>query len=217
MLELNKIYCGDCLNIMRDMPDNSVDLVLTDPPYGIGASQGFGRSLRLSKTIIKGDWDNKIPPKEYFDEIRRLSNNQILWGGNYFADYLYATRCFLIWDKLNAGRDFADCEMAWTSFDKVARIFVKRVADEHKTRVHPTQKPLKLGLWCIEKYSNPGDLILDTHCGSGTFCVAAKRLGRNYIGIDLSEKYCQIARDRLEAESRGITVKELKKGQGNLF
>lgn len=205
-LPINQIICGDCLEVMKDWPDGHADLVITDPPYGIGASQGFGRSLRLSKTIVKGEWDNKIPSKEYFEEILRLSSNQIIWGGNYFADYLYATRCFLVWDKKNAGRDFADCEVAWTSFDKVARIFVKRVADEHKTRIHPTQKALALMVWCVENYSNKDNLILDPFCGSGTTCVAAKMLGRDYIGIDISEKYCEISRDRLNRVSRGCKL-----------
>ncbi len=118
-MQVNQIITGDCLEVMKNWPDNCVDLVLTDPPYGIGASCGFGRSLRLSKTIVKGNWDNEIPPKECFDNILRLSLNQIIWGGNYFADYLYATRCFLVWDKINAGRDFADCEMAWTSLTRL--------------------------------------------------------------------------------------------------
>ena len=214
---INTIICGDCLEVMRDWPDDCVDLVLTDPPYGIGASGGFGRSLRLSKTLVRGDWDNAIPPKECFGRMLAVSGNQIIWGGNYFADYLYATRCYLVWDKCNAGRDFADCEMAWTSFDKVARIFVKRVADEHKTRVHPTQKSLALMVWCLENYSKPDDIILDCYLGSGTTCVAAKMLGRNYIGIDISPEYCEIARKRIEAADKGITVKELERDQQVLF
>ncbi len=216
-LPINQIICGDCLDVMKDWPDNCVDLVLTDPPYGIGASQGFGRSLRLSKTIVKGDWDGQIPSKPCFEAMLRTSQNQIIWGGNYFADYLYATRCFLVWDKLNAGRDFADCEMAWTSFDKVARLFVARVADEHKTRIHPTQKSLKLMVWCLENYSKPTDLILDPFCGSGTTCVAAKMLGRDYIGIDISEEYCEIARQRIKAVETGVPVKEQRLGQIGLF
>ena len=216
-MKTNTIICGDCLEVMRDWPDNCVDLVLTDPPYGIGASCGFGRSLRLSKAIVKGNWDNEIPHKEYFDNILRLSQNQIIWGGNYFADYLYATRCFLVWDKINAGRDFADCEIAWTSFDKVARIFVKRVADEHKDRIHPTQKSLALMVWCIKNYSSPNDLIVDPFCGSGTTCVAAKMLGRRYIGIDISPEYCEIARQSLGAVDTGVPVKEQKAGQMALF
>lgn len=115
------------MEAMAEMPDKCYDLAIVDPPYGIGASKGYGRSLRNNPKIIEKSWDsNGIPDNKYFQELQRVSKNQIIWGGNYFS--LPPTRCFLVWDKQNAGRDFADCEQAWTIFDKVARLFVYRVA-----------------------------------------------------------------------------------------
>ncbi|HEG43363.1 MAG TPA: hypothetical protein ENH94_04865 [Phycisphaerales bacterium] len=213
---INTIICGDCLPIMRDMPDDSVDLVLTDPPYGIGEDGGRfrGRKGDGIRVLPKGNWDNEPPPKEVFDEIQRVSKNQVIWGGNYFTDKLPVSRGWLYWDKLMGG-DFSDGELAWTSFDTVLKKFT--LCNKMGGRVHPAQKPVCLGEWILERFTKPGDSILDTHSGSGSFCVAAKRLGRNYIGIDIIEEYCQIARDRLAAEEAGLTVKEMKKGQKGLF
>ena len=150
-------------------------------------------------------FDDSAPPtKEYFDELSRVSKNQIIFGGNYFADNLPASPCWIIWDKDNSG-DFADAELAWTSFDSAVRIFKWRwngllqedMAHKEK-REHPTQKPLPLMMWCIEKYSKPGMTILDPFMGSGTTCVACKKLDRNYIGIEKEPAYVEIAKKRLE-------------------
>jgi len=141
----------DCMEAMAEFPDGYFELCICDPPYGIGASEGYGRSLRRNPVIKEKDWDNQIPDFEYFKEIFRVSKNQIIWGGNYFG--LPATRCFLIWDKENAGRDFADCEMAWTNFDAVARIFKYRVANDFLQRIRPTQKPVALYKWLLTSLS----------------------------------------------------------------
>ena len=196
---LNKIIQGDCLEVMKQMPDKCVDLVVTDPPYGIGMSVQIGK-----KKGEKGDkwnsdeWDIKIPDKEVFKEIMRVSKNQIIWGGNYFN--LPATRCFLIWDKVQR-IDFADCEMAWTSFNTSAKIFTFARSNlqgfRFPERKHPTQKPVQLMEWCLQKFSKENDLILDCFIGSGTTAVACKKMDRNFIGIEISEKYCQIAESRL--------------------
>ena len=226
----NKIICGDCLEVMRDMPDNSVDLVLTDPPYGIGNNITY-RKNQCSKRARSKDygaykWNNEIPSKQIFSEILRTGEDQVIWGGNYFLDYglLKATPAWLVWDKKNDTSSFAKCELAWTSYAHAIKIYrylwngmLQENMGSKEVRYHPTQKPLELMEWCIENYSKPNDLIFDPFCGSGTTCVAAKRLGRRYIGIDISEEYCDIARKRLEAEEKGITVKELEKGQGSLF
>ena len=211
---INKIHCGDCLDLMREMRDKSVDLVLTDPPYGIKADIDAHKSSGLIKGQKTGfctaartkfeysDWDNSPPPKEYFDEIFRVSENQIIFGGNYFG--LPATPCWIIWDKETNGY-FADAELAWTSFPSAVRIFKwrwmgllqKDLAHKEK-RQHPTQKPLPLMMWCLEKYSKPGMTVLDPFLGSGTTCVACKKLGRNYIGIEKEPEYIKIAEKRLE-------------------
>ena len=201
------------------MPDKSVDLVLTDPPYGIGEAAGantsrskpFGsKSITSKKTTRKiipatnygnHDWDNAPPSQEYFNEIFRVSKNQIIFGGNYFG--LPASSCWIVWDKDNSG-DFADAELAWTSFDSAVRIFKWRWNGmlqqdmKHKDkRMHPTQKPLALMMWCLDNYSSQDMIVLDPFLGSGTTAVACTKLNRNYIGIDISEEYCDIARKRV--------------------
>jgi site-specific DNA-methyltransferase (adenine-specific) len=213
-LELNKIYCGDCLDLMREMPDKSVDLVLTDPPYGIKADTDAHKSSGLIKGQKTGfctaartcydysNWDNSPPTKAYFDEMIRISENQIFFGGNFFD--LPPSPCWIIWDKETNGY-FADAELAWTSFNTAVRIFKWRwngllqedMAHKEK-RVHPTQKPLPLMMWCLEKYSKPGMTVLDPFLGSGTTAVACKKLGRNYIGIEKEPAYVEIALKRLE-------------------
>ena len=211
----NVIICGDCLQVMRDMPDNSVDLVLTDPPYG------------MNKKWLGGTWGGTIPEWDkqrassaQIKELIRVSDNQIIWGGHYFSDFLYPSMGWLVWDKTPRGLTMSDCELAWSSFNNANRIFTTNICSvDQDGRVHPTQKPLNLIEWCIGYADRHGsaNFIFDPFCGSGTTCVAAKRLGRSYIGIDISEEYCNIARKRLEAEEKGITVKELEKGQGSLF
>jgi site-specific DNA-methyltransferase (adenine-specific) len=147
MLELNKVYCGDCLDIMKDIPDNSIDLVLTDPPYGINISTYDKQSSHKGSGIKKQydlSWNDK-PSIVYFDEILRISKNQIIWGGNYFT--LSPSQCWLVWDKKNDDTDFADVELAWTSFDKASRIFRWRwngmlqenMGKKKEYREHPTR------------------------------------------------------------------------------
>jgi len=215
-MKTNHIYQGDCLEIMKTFEDKSVDLVLTDPPYGIGINKmGFTNNLQggvAKRTDYKGmaDWDSVKLTKDYFDEIFRVSKNQIIFGGNYYTEFLKPKSCWIVWDKRTADKysnDFADGEMAWTSFDKPMRIFrflwsgmLQENMKHKETRHHPTLKPTELMKWCLEKYSEDGDTILDPFLGSGTTAVACKQLNRNYIGIEISEKYCEIARERLKQE-----------------
>ena len=200
------LHLGDCMEAMAKMKDKAFELAIVDPPYGIGASAGFGRSLRNNPNIIEKAWDlTGVPPLFFFEELRRVSQNQIIWGGNYFP--LPPTRCFLIWDKQNAGRDFADCEQAWTSFDKVARLFVYRVANDYRDRIHPTQKPVKLYEWLLKNYAKPGDRILDTHLGSGSSAIACYNMGFDLEAYEIDEDYYKGAVDRLEKHKR----------QGSLF
>ena len=228
MPETNKIICGDCLQVMKDWPDNCVDLVLTDPPYGIGGKSnalGFAVGFGYSEARQYDDqWNLETPEQSYFKEILRISKRAIIWGGNYFTDKLPVSPHWLVWDKIadiQFENPFSDCELAWTN---IARKSVKKhiciqqgFISVEKTRFHPTQKPLQLFAWCLDKYSKPDDLVLDCYSGSGTTCVAAKMLGRRYIGIDISEKYCEIARQRLEAVDTGVSVREQKIGQIPLF
>ena len=217
MLEANQIICGDCLEVMKDWPDKCVDLVLTDPPYGLGdrLSDGGGKLKNSPFRVLyrKSKWDDIKPQNEAFDEIFRISSNQIICGGNYFG--LPPTRGFVCWDKQQHLTTLSAVEYIWTSFDCPAKIFVG--SSMNLNRQHPTQKPVNLIKWLINKFSKPTDLILDCYCGSGTACVAAKMLGRRYIGIDISEEYCEIARQRIRAVETGVPVKEQNKGQMALF
>jgi site-specific DNA-methyltransferase (adenine-specific) len=193
---------------MKDIPDKSIDLVLTDPPYGKKWARGkncIGELKNKNERPENVSWDIK-PSKEVFDEICRISKNQIVFGGNYFADFLPSSNCWIVWDKLGDLKlgeqiPFADCELAWTSFNRVVKkvTFIQQgfIKETQDIRQHPTQKPTEVMRWCLEKYGKPDDLILDPFCGSGTTCLAAKLLGRNYIGIEISPEYCKIAENRL--------------------
>jgi len=213
-LPINEIICDDCMNVIQDWPDNCVDLVLTDPPYGIDADKmqmGSGKH-NWSKEI---GWDGQIPAKQVFGEMRRISLNQIIWGGNYFTDYLPPSVNWLVWDKNNPNLSFAEGELAWVLNGNRLRIFKRYSANTNKA--HPTEKPIELALWCINMYSQKGNLVIDPFCGVGSFCVAAKMLGRRYIGIDISEKYCEIARKRLKSVIPTLFEKPKKMVRPTLF
>jgi len=206
--KLGKLYHGDCLEIMPEL--EPVDLVLTDPPYGVGiAKTGMvgGTNLAVVKNYGAQAWDRERPPSSFFETLVAISKNQIIFGGNYFADLLKPSPCWLVWNKDNTG-NFADCELAWTSFNTATRIvrfrwngFLQEAGGrEREVRHHPTQKPVGLFVWILDKYSKQGDLILDTHLGSGTTALACERLNRQWIGIEIEEKYCKIAKDRIERE-----------------
>jgi site-specific DNA-methyltransferase (adenine-specific) len=203
-LEINRIYCGDCLELMKKIPDKSIDLVLTDPPYGIGVStlsnsnERWRHPPKVVPEKIGWDTDRVIAAVPL---ILQKSNNQIIFGGNYYADLLPPSKCWIVWDKKNAG-GFAECELALTSYNKPIKKFSYLWSgfrkQEPEERNHPTQKPLKLMEWCLLKYSQPGDTILDPFLGSGTTAVACKRTGRNFIGIEKEPMYVEIALKRLE-------------------
>ena len=213
-LPINEIICGDCLEVMRGMEADSVDAVVTDPPYGIGESNEkyLMRGLLASPTDFGHyEWDNKIIGVEYFVEIFRVSRQQVIFGGNYYSHVLPPRSCWLVWDKDNGATDFADCELAWTSLKKAVRrmrwrwngMLQEDMANKEH-RVHPTQKPIAVMAWAISFVTPPHGLVLDPFCGSGTTCVAAKREGFNYIGIELSEEYCEIARNRVANTERNL-------------
>ena len=204
---IDKIICGDCLEVMKGIPDKAVDLVLTDPPYGIGESNE--KNLRRGKCAEPTDyghydWDKEKISSVYFDEIKRVSKNQVIFGGNYYCGTLGDTKCWIVWDK-HITRDFSDCELAWTSFSSAVRKFdwiwngmIQQGMGRFKEkRMHPTQKPLALFEWIIEEYSHESDLILDPFLGSGTTAEACKITHRDFIGIEINPDYCKIAEDRL--------------------
>lgn len=190
---------GDCLTLMRDMPEKSFDLVLTDPPYGINFINGGGRSPKNGwRTFYdnEGDWDKWKPTQEYFDEILRIGKTVIIWGGNYFSDCLPPSQQWLVWDKGQRDFSLADGELAWSSQDKAVRMFDYSRAAMLKERVeHPTQKPVALMKWCIELVKAKS--VFDPFMGSGSTGVAAVKLNRNFIGIEINRDYFQIAERRI--------------------
>ena len=201
---INKIHNADCLELMKDIPDKSIDLVLTDPPYGIGNKFKGGKKSKLNKfnKIVEKGWD-KAPTQIYFDEIFRISKNQIIWGGNYFN--LPPTRCFFVWDKtIPDNFSLAMCEYAWTSFDKNAKIY--RYITEKQNRIHQTQKPLKLFKKLIDNYSNENDLVLDCFSGSGTTAIACSELKRNFICIEKDFEYWKASCERLENYNKQLKL-----------
>jgi len=197
------IYHGDCMEIIPNLP--KVDLVLTDPPYGIGESNKKNLSrVNLAKPTDYGsyEWDKSRPSQDLFDLCVSKGNMAIVWGGNYFKSA--PSSCWLVWDKMNGGNDFADCELAWTNLPKAVRLFKfmwnGMLRDGEKiTRVHPTQKPLELMSWCLGLVPQANSVI-DPFMGSGTTLRACKDLGRKSVGIEMEEKYCEIAAKRLRQE-----------------
>jgi site-specific DNA-methyltransferase (adenine-specific) len=190
----------DCMEYMAGLPDKAFDLAIVDPPYGIGAGGiGFKNgSSKSEKNYFKAhDWDLVKPDQAYFDELKRVSKNQIIWGGNYFLDHLPSTRCFIVWDKTIHGNSYADCELAWTSFDQVVRYFRENIAQTNSEgRIHPTQKSIKLYEWVISHYAKHGQRILDTHLGSGSSAIAAHNLGFEFVGCELDKDYFEAAQAR---------------------
>lgn len=203
------IYHGDCREILPHLP--KVDLVLTDPPYGVKMSKGFGGfegfggfGKPIGRRQYPDGWDEYRPLPETFELILSRCSNAIIFGGNFFADILPQSRHWIVWDKLNTMPTFGDCELAWTNVDR--KSVKKKVVEwngllgKERERYHPTQKPLELMIWCIEQYSKEGDIVLDPFMGSGTTLRAAKDLGRKAIGIEIEERYCEIAVKRLAQE-----------------
>lgn len=189
----------DCMDFMAGLPDKAFDLAIVDPPYGISINMNMGRRKGKREKHKNKDWDSDIPDDSYFDEIFRVTKNQIIWGGNYFP--LSVHRCFIVWDKAESmyGRDFAECELAWTSFDQSARIF--KMCPNQSDRIHPTQKPIKLYRWLLKKYANPGDRILDTHLGSGSSAISAHQMGFDFVGCEIDKDYYDAACKRFKEQT----------------
>ena len=194
---LATLYLADCMDVLPTLP--KVDAVITDPPYGIGASkQSLGKGAKIYDRC--GDWDASPPVVGCFLEAGAAV---CLWGGNYFSDQLPPTNDWLIWHKVNDGRSFSECEMAWTNFGRQIRHLSHHWAGEEK--LHPTMKPLAVMKWCIDQAGNP-QTILDPFAGSGTTGVAAVQMGRRFIGIEREPKYFEIACERIYNAYRQNTL-----------
>ena len=195
---------GDCMDVMKQYPDNHFDLACVDPPYGIDVGNTPMSSKWGSSRLAKKDWDKSAPDEDYFQELRRVSVSQIVWGANYFPQ-CWPVRAFIVWDKGEGfkGRSFAECEIAASTIDGNPKIYKRDplAGGDYRGKIHPTQKPVKLYDWLLANYAKPGDRILDTHLGSGSSAIAAHYGGFDFVGIELDEDYYRAACERFDRET----------------
>lgn len=212
----NKTYNIDCLEYMRSLDDKAFDLAIVDPPYGLSPKSTQGSGKLKGRCLNRGNiqqWD-VAPSEEYFDQLFRVSKNQIIWGGNYFD--LPPTRCVICWDKMQPWENFSQIELAWTSFDKPAALY--RFDNRTKDKIHPTQKPVELYAWLLRKFASEGDKILDTHLGSGSSRIAAYKLGFDFAGCEINQRYYEAQEERFRKECLGqITTSKGTYTQQSLF
>lgn len=218
----SEVFNIDCMEYMRSVPDKHFALAIVDPPYGLSkkSTQGAGKlkNRTLNRSTIQ-QWDVR-PGKEYFDELFRISENQIIWGGNYFE--LPPTRCFVCWDKQQVWENFSQCELAWTSFDKPAKHITISNRGAHIDHVHwhPTAKPVELYAYLLKTFAVGGGKIFDSHLGSGSSRIAAYKMGFDFVGCEIDPTYFQLSEERFQHECMGVqTVTESgnKIIQGSLF
>ena len=211
------VYNEDCMAVMKRYPDNHFDLAIVDPPYGIGESGQTNKSrskLAVAKDYGKKNWDSESPNEEYFKELLRVSKNQIIWGANHFISKIpFDSSCWIVWDKINGETDFADSELAWTSFKTSVRNFrfqwqgmLQGDMKNKEIRIHPTQKPIKLYDWVLSKYASKGNLILDTHLGSGSSRIAAYKGGFDFVGCELDKEYFEAQEKRFKQFKSQLTL-----------
>jgi site-specific DNA-methyltransferase (adenine-specific) len=225
--------CCDCMEAMKRMPDKCIDLAIVDPPYGIGIGStmgigrgGYDRPFGGNYSCVRGikegtrkakfyhAFDDSSPPDEqYFRELRRVSKEQIIWGGNFFLDHLGRASCLIVWDKARRNMDQADCEIAWTSLKGQSRVFnfrwngmLQEDMKHKEKRIHPTQKPVALYEWILDRFAKPGDIILDTHVGSASSLIACHKSRHKFIGCEIDPVLYDMARTRLETDSAQVTI-----------
>lgn len=214
-IQHNQVYNEDCLQFMKQLPNNYFDLIITDPPYGIniakngsvgGAGKNWIGKMVAPRDYGKSDWDNSTPTEEYFKEMQRVSKNQIIFGGTYFCEFLQSGKKWIVWDKKATG-NFSKCELAWTSFDGRFEKFEVEwngfiQGDEFGNRIrekryHHSQKPVALGNLILNQFAKDGDLIFDPFAGSGSFLVACKQKGFKFVGCEINKDYVEIIKKRL--------------------
>jgi len=211
------LYNQDCLPAMKEMPDNAFDLAIVDVQYGldiIRSGSVGGNNCAPVKDYGAKEWDREPPSAAYFSELRRVSVNQIIFGANHFISRIpFNSPCWVVWDKDNTG-NFADCELAWTSFQTAVRIFrfrwngmLQQNMKHKEIRIHPTQKPVALYKWLLTNYAKPGQTILDTHLGSGSIAIACDDYGYDLTAYEIDKEYFEAATERIERH----------KAQGQLF
>jgi site-specific DNA-methyltransferase (adenine-specific) len=192
----------DNMLLMARYPDNYFDLAIVDPPYGLGMdkSRNSNKGNKAGFKIYHDtDWDSKSPDKEYFDELIRVSKNQIVWGANHFISKIpYDSSCWIVWDKINGASDNADAELAWCSFKTAVRKYTEHISTTFNNRIHPTQKPINLYKWILDKYAKENDKILDTHLGSGSIAIACHDYGFELTACELDKEYYDKAIQRIK-------------------
>ena len=230
------LYCMDCMDGMKQFPDGFFDLAVVDPPYGInvahhdggkvvgGGVRPFGGKHSLwgkhesesAPKFYHTFADDRPPDEGYFDELKRVSRFQIIWGGNFMLDYLGRASCMIVWDKGRRGLDQADCEIAWTNLPGQSRIFnyvwngmLQQNMKNKEERFHPTQKPVDLYSWILERYAKPGYKILDTHAGSAGSLVACRKAGLDGWGFEIDPVYYEKAMERLQAARDQVMMIDL--------
>lgn len=227
----------DCMKGMKEFPDNYFDLAIVDPPYGLGIGHPVGNSVTIiggggrpfggkklhsvwgkHKSISESKFyhpfdDSAAPDGKYFEELFRVSKAQIIWGGNFFLDYLGKCSCMIIWDKARRNMDQADCEIAWTSLKGQSRIFnfrwngmLQEDMKHKEKRIHPTQKPVALYEWLLNRFAEPDDIILDTHVGSASSLIACHKTKHKYVGFEIDKTYYDIANQRITEETSQMTI-----------
>lgn len=216
-------YNMDCMVGMKEFPDKYFDLAIVDPPYG-GVTQGGYMTNQMGGGVAKNRndyhlslWQCDKPSKEYFEELERVSKNRIIWGGNYYASLLSDSQCWIVWDKEKPeGVSFADVELAYTSFNKASRIFhfawngmLQGDMKNKEYKIHPTQKPIALYEWLLNRYAKDGDIILDTHVGSASSLIACRNTNHKYVGFEIDEKYYRKAKKRLDQASAQMNIFDL--------
>jgi len=227
--ELLHITNEDCMDLMSRYEDNYFDIAIVDPPYGINAGKmtmGKGSGNDSGK-YKKKEWDKKPPSIEYFIELFRVSKNQIIWGSNHFLSNMpvkeLSSSCWIVWDKKDYNSDFADAELAWTSFKSVVKVFLRSRSSggDHLKRIHPTQKLVKLYEWILDNYAKSGDKILDTHLGSGSIAIACHKRSFELTGCEIDEDYFNQSIERINQEIKQVdifqSIREISLEQGSLF
>lgn len=200
---ISEVYNCDCLTYMKSLPDKHFDLVIADPPYGLGNKLVIGGTWSKQYQAHGAEWDIHLP-KGYFDEIFRVSKNWIIWGGNYYLEYFPNCRCFICWNKpyMSGMKTMSNCELALTSFDTNARcIDINR---EKIDRIHVTQKPVALYAWLLNNYAVGGGKIFDPFLGSGSSRIAAYKLGFDFVGCELDKEYFDAQEERFQRECKGV-------------
>jgi site-specific DNA-methyltransferase (adenine-specific) len=218
-IDKTKVYNMDCMEYMQSIPDKYFELALVDPPYGIGedgkSNHSRGKATKPNLYTPK-NWDQYAPNSEYFNLLKLKSKNQIIFGANHFINNIpfnVNSPCWIVWDKQNGQNDFADCELAWTSFNSAVRKFIFRWAGmlqgdmkNKQIRIHPTEKPIKLYEWILMNYAKEGDKILDTHLGSQSSRIASYNLGFEFVGTELDQEYFDQGCKRFENHIKQLTI-----------